>query len=172
VALSRRHCSGTLDEKPEKGSPCQVNGTCEAEGGRCVTKSNEDCAKSKVCKEQARCLAKDGVCSATPEDCKKGNSCGTDGKCGVKDGQCAAVSASDCKDSSRCKLEGACSLKDGLCIAASSADCQSSSVCTKAKRCQAQGGVCIGSGKSGGGSDSSGAPDKPKSPPTISGLSI
>jgi len=62
-------------------------------------------------------------------------------------------------------------LKDGACIAATSADCQSSSVCTKAKRCQAQGGVCIGSGKSGGGG-SSAPPDKVKSPPTISGLSI
>lgn len=171
VALSRFHCAGTSDEKPETESPCARLGLCGAEKGKCVATSDADCARSLACKQGSQCAAKEGRCTASEESCKKSSVCANEGKCGVSEGKCAAVSAGDCRSSGRCKLEGACSLKAGACIAASSADCAQASVCTKAKRCQAKDGVCIGSGGGKGGSEKSGPPDKVGST-TISGLGI
>src|SRR6187397_2118917 len=46
AALSRLHCAGTMDAKPEPTSPCATQGRCNAENGRCTAASNEDCARS------------------------------------------------------------------------------------------------------------------------------
>jgi len=168
AALSRLHCAGTMDAKPEAASPCATQGRCNAENGRCIAASNEDCARSVACKDEARCAAKDGVCVATAQDCAKSSACSSSGKCDASNGTCVASSSTACRKSARCKLEGACSAKNGACIAASSGDCQQASVCAQAKHCQAQGGVCVGSGPSAT-SASGAAPDKVRST-TVSGL--
>ncbi|HEV8247737.1 MAG TPA: hypothetical protein VGP93_18310, partial [Polyangiaceae bacterium] len=41
VALSRLHCAGTIDAKPEAESPCATLGLCTAENGRCTAGTNE-----------------------------------------------------------------------------------------------------------------------------------
>ncbi len=161
VALSRRHCSGTFDEKPDEGSPCARLGACKAEDGLCVAGSTEDCAQSSACKKEAQCTAADGRCVADEEACKKSDACSKDGRCGVKDGKCAAVASADCQKSSRCKLEGACSAKDGACVASSSVDCARSANCKTVNHCTAKNGVCVSSGKRSQGSSE--APDKTRS---------
>ena len=45
AALSRLHCAGTMNAKPEAASPCATQGRCNAENGRCTAASNEDCAR-------------------------------------------------------------------------------------------------------------------------------
>ena len=171
IALSRLHCAGTSDDKPEKESPCARLGHCTAKEGQCVAGSDDDCKLSALCKDEAACAAKDGACIASAEDCKKSNACATDGKCAAEDGKCVAASAADCKSSSRCKLEGLCSAKDGKCIALSSADCRQAAVCKNAKRCAAQDGACTAGGGSGsaGGAVAQEAPDKSRKT-TISGV--
>lgn len=159
VALSRQHCAGTSEDKPEKESPCAKLGHCTAKGGKCVAGSDQDCAKSASCKESAQCVAKDDRCVASEDDCKKSSACSNDGKCGAKDGECLALSNADCKKSARCKLEGTCTLKGGRCIAGSSGDCAQASVCAQAKRCAAKDGACVAAG-GGGVAQSSDAPDK------------
>ena len=104
-ALSRRHCAGTSDAKPEPDSPCATSGRCTALLGRCVAASNDDCASSSVCKDDARCVAKDGVCVATLKDCAASKACSLNGKCEEREGKCVALASADCRRSSRCKLD-------------------------------------------------------------------
>src|SRR5687768_16339815 len=60
VALSRQHCAGTNDEKPEAESACKKLGLCAAENGLCVASSDDDCKKADACKSDGTCAASGG----------------------------------------------------------------------------------------------------------------
>ena len=100
----------------ERESACALEGRCYGEkSGRCIAKFPADCKKSKVCKNEGRCTAKDGKCiAATRADCQE--LCGRMGHCTPKDGRCIAETDDDCKDSKRCTMYDQCVAKNGQCI--------------------------------------------------------
>ncbi len=97
---------------------CEKNGTCVAQGDRCVADSTEDCRKSKGCRTYGRCTAQRGSCVvASDENCKQSDQCKKFGACRRSRGFCIAVSEADCRASLRCKRSGKCILRGTKCEA-------------------------------------------------------
>ncbi len=75
----------------------------------CIAVSDQDCAKSKVCKDEAACTAQAGACIATSDVmCAATRGCKQDGRCTATEGSCQLTSMEDCRKSNGCSEEGRC----------------------------------------------------------------
>lgn len=132
--------------------------TCVAEG--------DDCKASRVCREEGRCTARDGICVATDTTCQSADLCQTLGFCTLIGDRCRPTAA-DCLRSERCKDFGDCGLRgercapcersdgcrqDGLCAlvdgpapacrATDPSHCRASEACKREGRCRQHQGRC------------------------------
>lgn len=90
---------------------CKYGGKCAAHetGHRCIAVSDQDCAKSKVCKDETACTAQAGACIATSDVmCAATRGCKQDGRCTATEGSCQLTSMEDCRKSNGCSEEGRC----------------------------------------------------------------
>jgi hypothetical protein len=135
----------------------------------CIAR-DDDCKDARVCREEGRCLARDGVCVATEATCKTASLCRTLGWCTLSDPTGSArcrPTASDCLRSKRCqdfgdcglrgercapcersdgcRLEGLCALVDSpspACRATDPGHCRASEACKREGRCRQHQGRC------------------------------
>ncbi|MCX4240028.1 hypothetical protein [Paraliomyxa miuraensis] len=142
---------------------------------RCFVRDGNDCAQSRVCKDEGRCHLYDGItpdrCVAlTDLDCRASTGCAREGKCSLgRLGECVAEPADcartdACRDAgicahehgrgcvagpaeckASCRFSGACELRDGVCVATGAEHCAKSSQCRGTGQCTLDGDRCVAS---------------------------
>lgn len=114
-AASSEAVATTAAPVPEV-DPCQAacarEGACTREGTSCIATSDNDCMAAAVCRNEARCLALDGVCSVA---CNDADACRLEGRCLRKGNTCVADELG-CKNSVGCKSENRCVLVEERCV--------------------------------------------------------
>jgi hypothetical protein len=158
-------------------SPTAPTGTCAASAdrdflasrdpactrGTCVARGN-DCEAARVCRDEGRCVARDGVCVADDKSCRDAAYCATLGWCTSKNGRCRPTAAdcarsercdrfgdcglrgescASCERSDGCRAEGLCALVERSCRATDTARCRASEACQREQRCRAFQGACV-----------------------------
>jgi hypothetical protein len=108
---------GCDDDAPicRDSAACYIHGRCSV-GYPCVPGSDQDCARSRACKEGGACKAIDGACATS---CRDHPACKTNGRCTLQGKRCVAATDADCAESLRCKERGDCAARDGRCEATS-----------------------------------------------------
>jgi hypothetical protein len=120
--------------------------------GSGIVRSDEDCRRSRACREFGACAERAGRCYAkTDADCARSMFCKQAGQCKVHKDRCviAAASDDDCRRDhgangrNPCKLSGYCTARDGVCLAGSDEDCRQSMACSQSATCTAKDGECV-----------------------------
>ena len=117
---------------------CRINGQCswEKASASCVTRSDQDCKKSRLCSDTDRCKHYKGECvHQKPDPCEEKRSCYTKGQCSTKSGKCLPSEDKDCQASLTCKEAGNCKLSGNTCKPKANPDCIQSKVCKEKGKC-------------------------------------
>ena len=59
-ALSKNHCYGSAEDKPDPESICAMHGRCSVDKGECVAGSEDDCKQAKDCQKEQKCAVVGG----------------------------------------------------------------------------------------------------------------
>jgi hypothetical protein len=123
---------------------CLERGTCAGKGFGCVVGDEDDCKRSRRCKQAGHCTLRGGVVCVigSEEDCWQSVGCKKQNLCTYRGGECLDRAPS-CLDTEVCKDVGFCTSREGRCVAASDHDCRRSRLCNEFGQCRALEGRCV-----------------------------